>query len=235
MSKLYFILVGFVISNNCIAQNRAIKIPVSFEVVSNGEDGILNKKLVNDFGENYSITKLKFYISNVHFVTAVKAKIKNSVYLIDASKKNSISLAVPSKKINGISFLLGVDSALNCTGAQSGALDPLNDMFWTWNNGYIFFKLEGNADVSNADLHRIEQHIGGYKGNNKTMREIYLPINNKDLMKLKTLVIELDIDKYWNGINKIRLSELPVITVPGILSKNAADNFVGMFLIKDDK
>jgi hypothetical protein len=235
MSKLSFLLLSVVIANYCMGQKKAGRIDIMFEAIYKGEDNILNKKLVNDFGENYTITKLKFYVSNVNFLNGKKRKTSSGVYLIDASKKNTISMAVPSKNITGLSFLLGVDSALNCSGAQSGALDPLNDMFWTWNNGYINFKIEGNTEVSKADLHRIEHHIGGYKGSNKTMREIYLPINKALLKGKKNLVIQLDIDKYWNGINKLKMAEQPVISLPGIQAKNAADNFDNMFSIKDNK
>jgi hypothetical protein len=209
--------------------------PIVFENIYKEEKNILNKNLVNAFAENYSITKFKYYISNIKFVTDNKIKNTAEVYLVDASKKNIISIIVPSKKITGISFLLGVDSILNCSGAQSGALDPLNDMFWTWNNGYIFFKVEGNSATSKADLHRIEHHIGGFKGSNKTMREIYLPINSKVLLKRKKLVIQLDIDKYWNGINKLKIAEMPVIAIPGASAKYAANNFTGMFSIKNNK
>ena len=234
MSKFFFLLLEMVIQGCCIAQKRQPSMPIVFENSYKEEKSILKKNLVNAFAENYTITKLKYYVSNVKFVTDKKIKNITGVYLIDASKKNIISVIVPSKKITGISFLLGVDSALNCSGAQSGALDPLNDMFWTWNNGYIFFKLEGSSDASTADLKRIEHHIGGFTGSNKTMREIYLPINNPALLKQKKLVIQLDIDKYWNGINKIRIAETPVVALPGIQAKNAADNFAGMFSIKNN-
>ena len=66
------------------------------------------------------------------------------------------------------------------------------------------------------------------------MREIYLPINNPVLLKQKKLVIQLDIDKYWNGINKVRIAETPVVALPGIQAKNAAVNFAGMFSIKNN-
>ena len=235
MSKLLLIFMAVVISYSCFSQKKTVRIPVSFEVIYKGSDSFLNRKLINDFGENYSISKLKYYVSNIKFETKEITNNQSNIFLIAASKQNIISVLVPAKKITGISFLLGVDSALNCSGAQSGALDPLNDMFWTWNNGYIFFKLEGSSDASNADLKRIEHHIGGFKGTNKSMRSIYLPINNPALLKQKNLVIQLDIDKYWNGLNKIKIAETPVITVPGILAKNAADNFAGMFFIKDNK
>lgn len=235
MIKFSFLLFSIAIANGCMGQKKQATTPIIFETVCKGDISILNKNLVNDFGENYTITKLKYYVSNVKFETREKRKTTGDVYLIDAAKKNIISLPVTNKKnITGISFLLGVDSILNCSGAQSGALDPLNDMFWTWNNGYIFFKLEGNSKVSKADLHRIEHHIGGFKGSNKTMRKIYLPINEALLKGKKNLVIQLDINKYWNGINKLKLAEQPVIATPGILAKNVADNFDAMFSIKNN-
>ena len=232
MIKFFFLLWGITFQSFCIGQKKQLSIPVIFEVVATNEKDILNKELLNDFDEKYTITKLKYYVSNLHFVTGETKNIKKSVHLIDASKKNIFSVVLPSKKITGISFLLGVDSLLNCSGAQSGALDPLNDMFWTWNNGYIFFKIDGNAETSTADLNRIEHHIGGFKGSNKTMREIYLPIEDMAFLKKSKLIIQLNIDKYWNGKNKLRFSESPIIASPGLLAKNASDNFMEMFLIK---
>ena len=233
MIKLLFIFIAFVISYSCFSQKKTARIPVSFDVVYKGSDSFFNRNLKNDFGENYSISKLKYYVSNVKFETKEITNNQSNVFLIDASKQNIISVLVPAKKITGISFLFGVDSTLNCSGAQSGALDPLNDMFWTWNNGYIFFKMEGTSDASTADLKRIEHHIGGYKGVNKATQRVFLPINNASDLKSNKLIIQFDIDKYWNGINKIKIAETPVVTVPGLLAKNAADNFATMFSIKN--
>ena len=234
MSKLWALLFGVAFYNCCAAQQRAGAIQISFEFVSKDSNSILNRKLVNDFGETYKISKLKYYVSNVRFETGDKKQMNREVFLIDAAKQNSISIKMPFRKITGISFLLGVDSILNCSGAQSGALDPLNDMFWTWNNGYIFFKLEGSSDVSTGDLNRIEHHIGGFKGVNKTIRTAYLPINNTALLKQKKLVIQLDINRYWNGVNKLKIAEMPVVALPGTQAKTAADNFAGMFSIKNN-
>ena len=234
MSKLLCLIICIVISYSSFSQKKASTIPVSFKIIYKGDDSIMNRNLVNDFGENYFISKLKFYVSNIKFETKEDTKSASNVALIDASKRNTISVLKLAKKIIGISFLLGVDSTLNCSGAQRGALDPLNDMFWTWNNGYIFFKMEGTSDASNADLKRIEHHIGGFKGVNKAMRKVFLPINNASDLKSNKLIIQFDIDKYWNGINKIKIAETPVVTVPGLLAKNAADNFATMFSIKND-
>ena len=110
-------------------------------------------------------------------------------------------------------------------------------MFWTWNTGYVIFKLEGNSDASQADLPRIEQHIGGYKVEFKTMRNIFIPVDKKYSLNKKggadKIVINVNLDKYWSGKTKIRISEEPMITTIGNAAKDAADNFKGMFSVKN--
>jgi hypothetical protein len=223
MSKQFFLWVILFFSLNCFGQK---KIVIKFEHIANGKKIVLNDSTyTNAFGEKYTISKLKYYVSNISFMmNKIDSRSKN-IFLIDQSKTDSISLQIKSSKIVGISFTIGVDSTLNCSGAQTGALDPLNDMFWTWNNGYVFFKLEGASSSSTADRNRIEQHIGGYKGEYKTMRTIFLPLKNVG----NTITIQMDVDKYWNN-NKI--AENPVIAVPGKDAKKAADGFVGMFSVK---
>lgn len=196
-----------------------------------------NKKICKDstysnaFGEQYSVTKLKYYVSNMQ---VGDFKENNSYHLIDAFAEDSIVLTLPEGKYNSIRFLLGVDSAKNCSGAQSGALDPLNDMFWTWNSGYVMFKLEGTSPNSTADLQRIEQHIGGYKGPYKTMRQIQLSFNQSIEIaqhKISEAHISVNLDKYWHGKNDLSIAAQPLLMVIGEKSKNAADNFIGMFSV----
>ena len=201
------------------------KITIKFEHFANGKKIVLNDSIyTNTFGEHYNITKLKYYVSNINFTTKGQWEIGKEVYLIDAEKEDSI-IKIDGRKIVGISFTIGVDSALNCSGAQSGALDPLNDMFWTWNNGYVFFKLEGTSASSTADKNRIEQHIGGYKGAYKAQRKIYLPITKMN----NAITIQVDMDKYFKDL---KIAETPVIAAPGKQAKIIADNFVGLFKIK---
>lgn len=185
---------------------------------------------INDFGEKYQVTKFRYYISNVDFGSGSK-----NVQLIDVAGQDSIMISVKPGRYDQFSFVLGVDSLLNCRGAQSGALDPLNGMFWTWNSGYIFFKLEGYSASSAADLHRIEHHIGGYKDLNKVAAKVTIPMPKTLIVKANetaTITIDVNLDKYWNGKNKLSIAEHPLIMVPGELAKKAAANFAGMFSIE---
>ena len=62
-----------------------------------------------------------------------------SYHLVDQSQPGSLSWSFEAEEnpFTTLHFLLGVASARIVSGAQTGALDTLKDMFWTWNSGYI--------------------------------------------------------------------------------------------------
>ncbi len=225
--RYFFFIVGLLFSTIAFSQNEFI---IKFVHTANGKRIIQNDSIYyTPGGEPYTISKLKYYVSNLDMNTARK-----SCFLIDAFGIDSFTVRPQIGLYAFLSFLLGVDSARNVSGAQDGALDPLNDMFWTWNSGYVMFKLEGNSDSSLADLHRIEHHIGGFAGTNYTMRRINLSLPKK--MHANTgrhvITVEMNLDNYWRSVNNISISETPVIVTAGALAKRSADNFPQMFTIK---
>ena len=223
---------GNILSVGTIMNYNPSSCKIHFDFKVNGKPLVLNDSVYeNEFGEKYKISKLKYYVSNLHFISWGNEGSDKNVFLVDASKENTFAISMPVNPVTGIEFLVGVDSAMNCSGAQSGALDPLNDMFWTWNNGYVMFKLEGVSESSNADQNRIEHHIGGFKGEYKTMRLIK-SVYKEPRTDLREITVSLNLDEYWNSINKIRISEKPVITIPGEDAKKSADNFPEMFVIR---
>ena len=160
-------------SKHGLAQKKEASIIFKFENQANHKLLVLNdSSYVNDFGEHYSITKLKYYISDISLGTKEESFTTKNIFLMDAANEEKISINILPGIYSKIIFTLGVDSAYNNSGAQEGALDPLNGMFWTWNTGYVYFKMEGYSPASNADLNRIEHHIGGYRGPNKANRQI---------------------------------------------------------------
>lgn len=218
-----------------IAQSGTGELVVNFSHTANGKQIVLrDSTYLNSFGESYQLSRLKYYISNVRFGGPTVVSTGTGVFLVEAGAADSILLQVPGGTFNKIYFTLGVDSILNCSGAQEGALDPLNGMFWTWNSGYIFFKLEGVSPSSAADLNRIEHHIGGYTGPNKAGREIELtlpaPFKVRENEKQR-VNIRLDMDRYWRSVNDIRIAATPLLMSPGELAKRSADNFAAMFSI----
>jgi hypothetical protein len=164
--------------------------------------------------DNYSITitTLKFYISGIVLYKdgTLVWKEANSYHLIDASNEQSLSipLSIPkTKDYNTLTFNIGIDSATNVLGVQGGDLDPMRGMYWTWQSGYINFKLEGTSTRCNTRHHAFEFHIGGYHYPYNTLQPISLPVS-KDI----NTVVYLDVSKLLSTID---LSKTNQIMTPG--------------------
>ncbi|RYD74793.1 MAG: hypothetical protein EOP55_14645 [Sphingobacteriales bacterium] len=93
---------------------------------------------------------------------------------------------VPTGDYTKIEYTIGVDYARNFAGAQTGALDPINGMFWTWNSGYIFVKLEGSSPKSTATSNMLTFHIGGVVDPNNTIRTFSTEINAANPLRIRT-------------------------------------------------
>ena len=236
---IYGLLIASSFSANKCPSSKTGTLKISFINTANGKPIVLRDSLYsNYFGEKYSISKLKYYISNIVITANGNASNMGGYYLVNAaSDENSFEISLQPGNYNNLRFLLGVDSIRNCSGAQTGALDPMNDMFWTWNSGYVMFKLEGNSPSSTSDLNRIEHHLGGYKGTNNVATEISLDLTAKNSLEIKPgvtseLIIETNLDNYWHSNADIKISELPVCMITGELAKKIASNFKNLFSIK---
>lgn len=239
--KLLFLFV--LTKGDVFAQHNTVKLTLQFE--NRVGDRLVNFDSIyeNSLGEQLSITKLRYYISNIEIADSVTGKSfgwTNRYFLIDENKPDSktISLKLPAGRYNKISFLLGVDSAKNVNGIQTGALDPLNDMFWTWKSGYMMAKLEGRSPASSLQHHLFEYHIGGFSGiYNVTGRVLLSLPTSLEIAQSKDprIVISADIDKWFTAVHLLSISEHPACTVTGQLAKQFSENYLQMFTIQTVK
>lgn len=192
----------------------------------------------NEFGQTYNISNFKYYISNIELISEKGKTIHSKEYFLinedePTSKKITLS-SIPEGNYTSIRFMIGVDSLHNCKGAQSGALDPVNAMFWTWNTGYIFMKLEGKSSASTATGKTIEYHIGGYKEPSNCIKTITLKFDSPVIITSKQtsdIQIKVNAAEVLNTPTAIDFSKLPTVND----SKNAtmiADNYMDMFSIE---
>jgi hypothetical protein len=247
--KSFFLLIPFALVSFFNIESRKITSPkntgtlkITFVNTVKGKPLELNSgKYINFFGETYSISKFKYYISQISLLKGKAVFFEEeSFHLVDESDSSALnfSFALSAGKYDVLNFMLGVDSLHNVSGAQSGALDPLNDMFWTWNTGYVMAKLEGHSPAAKVVNNKFEFHIGGFMGENNVLKNISLALpDGKSLNiqpgKTSEIIIEADIDKYWQQPNDIKISEHPVCSSIGPLAKKIADNYSKMFTIKD--
>ena len=213
---------------------------VRMNIIANGAPLELGRTYTNDLGEDYTITTFKFYASNLSISDGEAASTQEaeSYHLIDASSPTSMSFTAPLGRIsfNRIRFLVGVDSLRNVSGAQTGALDPTNGMFWTWNSGYIMAKLEGTSPSSPDPGQRMQYHIGGYAGAEATQRWVTLAfpggltyVNSPD--QPLALTMDVDLDKWFRSTHELPISAHPLVMTPGELSVRYADNYATLFSV----
>lgn len=227
-------------SKRRVVHNNFENIEIHFDNRLNGQHIILrDSTYVNSFGETYSISKLRYYISNIHLNSTLRSAADTKSYLVDEANAASkmIKLRVKKGGYKTISFLLGVDSLHNVSGAQSGALDPLNDMFWTWNTGYVMAKFEGISSASALHNQIFEYHIGGFTGINNVLHKITLNIADNVILHSvespKVINISAEINNWWHGARDIKISVIPSVTSPGVLAKQISDNYSKMFTIEN--
>jgi hypothetical protein len=190
----------------------------------------------NDLGQTFTVSKFKYYISNFHF------KNQNgrdfylpSSFLINEEMKESRELllnSMPEGVYTSIDFIVGVDSIHNCSGAQSGALDPVNAMFWAWNTGYIFLKFEGRSAFSKSPGNFFEYHVGGYRSPANNIRKISLDLGAQKLFvgskQEAALEIKVDLLEMLKTPTSVDFEKMPVVnmaTNSGLIADNYRDMF----------
>lgn len=192
-------------------------------------------------GQSIRITKFNYYISNIKLRKAdgtIFAE-EESYHLVTADKPASAHFhldGVTAGTYQSISFLIGVDSARNVGGAQTGALDITHGMFWTWQTGYIMAKLEGFSAQSGATDQSVTYHIAGFKGENKGIREVTLTFADPMVVedaKESTIHMKADVLKWFAPNNLDFANDYEIMSI-NATSKKIADNYADMFSLTNE-
>jgi hypothetical protein len=191
----------------------------------------------NTFGETFSISRLRFYLGNPGLDSGGGAATGASRYfLVDLGDSNRACIALQCLpgSYHLLRFQLGIDSLDQTGGAESGPLDPVQGMFWTWNSGYVTLKIEGLSPESDQPFHAITYHIGGYRYPDATIIPVHiytagkLPVTVSD-NAITCLDIPVDIDRFFNNPHPLRIAQVPACTTPGKLARQCCLNFSAAF------
>lgn len=161
--------------------------------------------------DTFRIETLRFYVSNIAFLNEGKRVYTESTgyHLIDAEDSATYRIAFHSPKklmYDEIQFNVGIDSATNVAGVMGGDLDPTKGMYWSWQSGYINFKLEGWNPKSTARKQEFHYHLGGYQTPYAALNTVRIPFDKK-----KTgITVQLA-----SFLEQLNVSELPAIMSPG--------------------
>lgn len=156
--------------------------------------------------DSIQITSFKFYISQLELINDSKTvwKDKISYHLIDAFDEKTLVLQFPSNiSFTKIKFQFGIDSLTNVSGAMGGDLDPTKGMYWTWQSGYINFKLEGKSNLCKTRHNEFQFHLGGYQQPFNCLQTVFVPVKSTTNIKLN-----MDISKLLDHVSLSQLNHI---------------------------
>lgn len=229
--------------------------PVSlkFSNVIGGQKLVLDKQnYSNSAGEQFNILILQYFVSNIRLRrtdgTEYVLKQDSSYFLINESSPatHSVRFKVPAGDYNRLSFVVGIDSLRNTMdiSKRTGVLDPANamdhGMYWGWNSGYIFFKMEGTSPQAKIDpsgQRKFRYHIGGFGGYSaptiNNIKNVSLDLSNGGIVQARngrnaTVHVLADVLKVFNSNTTVSIAAHPSVMFSEY-SVNIANNYKNMF------
>jgi hypothetical protein len=168
----------------------------------------------------------------------------SSYFLVDESveESQSVKLKVPLGEYKSLTFTVGVDSLRNTKdiSARTGVLDPTtggDGMYWDWNSGYVFFKIEGTSPVVTGMGNMFMYHIGGFGGYTaatiNNIKTINLDLTSGGVPQVRAgrvsnIHLMIDIAKLFNGPTTLSIAAHSMVMFESF-STTIADNYAGIF------
>lgn len=207
----------------------------------------------NASGESFTPTTFNYFVSNLKLTHAdggVYVVPQDSSYFLikeGVPASQTITLPnVPAGSYTAVSFVLGVDSLRSTAdiSRRTGVLDPAGDhtsangMYWSWNSGYIFLKLEGTSPSAPTDAtgnNTFRYHIGFFGGRDtRTINNLKtVPISfGSDVATVTpkqrpTVTLQADVLKLFDGPATVSIAKNPEVMVSEY-SQTVANNYARM-------
>jgi len=207
------------------SQTNSIKLSVSTTFGATNLHLVDSAFTAND-STHLKITEVKFYLSKIQLLRNGKIVLeeKNSFHLVDAGQTNPFIIVVNNTQkisFDHVQFNLGIDSTTNVSGAMGGDLDPTRGMYWTWQSGYINFKLEGTSPLCTTRNNEFQFHLGGYQKPNYCLQPLSFPIKNSSKIHLN-----LDVQKILHYVDLSKTNHIMSPSAEAVLiSKIVANAF----------
>lgn len=210
---------------------------LEFDNSVNNESLVFGKYYLNENGDSFRVSAFKYYISNIS-LTGSNGEMytEESYHLINHANDSSKSFVlknVADGKYVKLRFMIGVDSIRNISGAQVGALDPANAMFWDWNTGYVMAKVEGYSPQASIYPNNLALHIGGYAQPYSALRWVTLTLPTVAYSKSekRTIHIKANLAEWFKTPNLIKFADFSTVAKVGADAQKIADNYADMFTI----
>ncbi|MCH5598194.1 MbnP family protein [Niabella ginsengisoli] len=233
-------------------EDNLAPLSVEFDNIVGGQNLILNStNYKNAAGETYKVQLLQYFISNIKVAkvdgTVYTIPQDSSYFLINESDPESrfAKIRVPEGDYTKLTFTIGVDSLRSTmdVSKRTGVLDPASGhdgMYWDWNSGYIFFKMEGTSPQAPTDptgAEKFRYHIGGFGGYSapsiNNIKTVTLDLTMRGVAQVRktrspNIHLFADISKVFDGVNTVSITAHPQV-MHSEFSVSIANNYAAMF------
>lgn len=165
----------------------------------------------NEFGNNYTIQTLRYFISNItlkaldgdviNFDTIIYVDANDSEYL-----KAVFNKKIPNKNYSQIKFTFGIPSAQNITGYFNNFPEAAMEWPVPMGGGYHYMKFEGKFDSSNDTLN-FNVHTGPFD-NNPNYFDVVLPLDLEVENNSFQIGLNMEINNWFKNPNTINLENV---------------------------
>ena len=208
------------------------KLTLAFTAKAGDEPFVFDEyRYGNPGGEGtFQLRDFRLYLSNLELSDGIRRHvIEDSYHLVTFNNLNQTFELVledlPLKRIQSLSFIIGLDEEANNSVETRGDLDPNSHMAWTPETGYKFILAEGTMQVGEAQLPLV-YHVGFDE--NRRPFKLDLP---SSLRLSANAVVSMDVDvmQLFEGPNTIDMQSKPNVKMDRIDAALLADNATGMF------
>lgn len=234
------------------AADAMVPMSIEFDNIAGGQNLFLNSvNYTNAAGEEFNVSLLKYFISNIKLRktdgTEFAVNPDSCYFLINEAEPDTrfARFKAPAGDYNHLSFVVGVDSLRSTMdiSRRTGVLDPaggMDGMYWGWNSGYIFFKMEGispSAPIDPSGQRKFRYHIGGFGGYSaptlNNIKTVDLDLTASGIAQARegreaNVHLMVDIMKMFNGPTMLSIASDPTVMFSDY-SVNIANNYTAMF------
>jgi hypothetical protein len=240
-----FLVVSFFSCKNEPEEKLPATVKVVFKTTWQGQDFALEQVYLDAFNNRVRIDKFSSYYSWLTLVKDDGSELRlRDFMLLNHSGDNALEFVVPDGNYTKLRFGVGIPRDYNKDQdpAQYPSSSPLSvagsaGMFWSWNTGYIFSKIEGKCDTTGTDGVALLSPVAIHAGDDSSYRDVASSEFNMKMEAgvLKEIVIDIRMDFIFgfgndNGIDIAQEAITHTSTNPELAQK-FMDNFVEAIVI----
>lgn len=168
-------------------------------------------RYTNDFGNEFSIETIRYFISNVTFInnSGDSVLIADKIYIDSRESdydKKEITQSIPNGNYSMLVFTFGLDSAMNQTGLFNNFPEAAMEWPIAMGGGYHYMKLEGKyKDQGNKTPFNF--HTGPLN-KNKNYFQIELPMNLTVSQGVFDIILSLEIQNWFKDPHSFDLTQI---------------------------